>query len=255
VNKETFLNRFCNDLRNSFNTVKIENGNIYINHKGFDIHLPNDLYLEYMRDGNYGELLSMYTDLIKNQIMQQCHKIDIDRILPVIRKKNFAGRNDKMFIKKEIGADLYKYYVEDMGEVWRYITHQDAMNNDLEISQIEEYAQNNINKFSNILVPLDEELRIHMLKFENSIGSNIFFNTQIQKHIKNISNKKDALIAFPNETTFLVCSNNSVYQDALSEIVEFDPGIEKTISKRIYKIEDGKLSFADNKETKLRLVK
>ncbi|WP_165000437.1 DUF1444 family protein [Anaerophilus nitritogenes] len=255
MNKDTFINKFCNDLRNSFDTVKFKDETIYITHKGFDIHLPNDLYLEYMRDGNYNKLLNTYIDLIENQIMQQCHKIDIDRILPVVRKQGFAGKNDDMFIKKELGADLYTYFVEDMGEVWRYITHQDAMNNDLSLSEIEEYAQNNINKFSNILVPLDEELKIYMLKFENSIGSNIFFNTQIQQQIKKISNKKDALIAFPNETTFLVCSNNSVYQDVLSEIVEFDPGIEKTISKRIYKIEDGKLSFADNKETKLRLVK
>jgi uncharacterized protein YtpQ (UPF0354 family) len=255
VNKDAFINRFCNDLRDSFDTVKIENGNIYISHKGLDIHLPEDLYLEYIRDGNYDKLLNMYTDLIKNQIVKQEHKIDTNKILPVIRKKNFAGRNDKMFIKKELGADLYKYYVESMGEVWRYITHQDARNNDLSLSEIEEYAQNNINKFSNILVPLDEELKIHMLKFENTIGSNIFFNTQIQQQIKKISNKRGAVLAFPNETTFLVCSNNSVYQDALSEIVEFDPGIEKTISKRIYRFKDGKLSFAEDNKTKLKLVK
>lgn len=255
MDKDTFINRFCNDLRNSFDTVKFKDETIYITHKGFDIHLPNDLYLEYIRDGNYDELLSMYNHLIKNQILEQQHKIDTNKILPTIRKKNFAGRNDKMFIKKELGADLYKYYVEDMGEVWRYITHMDLEKNDLKFSEIEEYAQNNINKFSNILVPLDEELRIYMLKFENSIGSNIFFNTQIQQQIKKISNKRGAVLAFPNETTFLVCSNNSVYQDALSEIVEFATGIEKTISKRIYKFKDGKLSFIDNKETKLRLVK
>lgn len=32
MNKETSVKRFCNDLRKSFNIVKIENENIYISY-------------------------------------------------------------------------------------------------------------------------------------------------------------------------------------------------------------------------------
>jgi uncharacterized protein YtpQ (UPF0354 family) len=256
VNKESFINRFCNDLKKLFDSIKVKDNNIYIIEKGMDIYIPvEDIYREYMMINDYKVIKEKYIQLIKNEILRCNHKIDTSTIIPVIRRKDFAGRNDKMFVKKNLGADINIYYAEDRGELLRYITYGDLENNNLDLEEVEKIATENINRFGNTLVPMDNEIKVFGLKFENEIGISVFLTDAIQKQINKIGKNRGVLIGFPNETMFLVAEDNKFYFDIMQDLAKYGIHLEKSVSDKIYRYKNGKLQFADIGDLHLKVVK
>ncbi|WP_277668778.1 DUF1444 family protein [Caproiciproducens galactitolivorans] len=233
-----FTNRIIQDLKKEFNEVRLdEKDRIYIGSEFTNASLPiRTMYQEYQIVG-YQKNLQNYIKIISDILNCYKFKLSLSNVFPFVKTKEFGEDIHHNFVKEDLFCNLSLFYVVDMGEVFRFVLHDDLKNANIDLKRLKNESMKNLNKMTNLLSRLDDKPHIYTLRFNSDFGASLFLTENIQQQIK----KKigtDILFCMPSCTRFICTAydehmlNTNLY--ILRQLIDEDEDINK-ISKNIYR--------------------
>lgn len=255
INKNKYIDRFLQELEKVFDNIKVEQNNLFITKGNLDISIPvSDMHREFITKG-YEEAKGNYIEIIERVMEEKKATINLDEVRPIIKNKSFYLENKMKFIKDELagGADVEVLFALDKGSCWKYLTIEDIKNSQISIAKVKKVAYANINKLTNGLVCMDNDIEIYRLKYETDLGASILLSFAMQEQIKSTVGK-DVLIAMPSEGMLLVAKYSYSYLDIMQILIDSEVNEDARLSKKLYRYRDGKLQPV-NMNRRLELVR
>ncbi|SHJ79828.1 Protein of unknown function [Paramaledivibacter caminithermalis DSM 15212] len=254
MNQGKFISKFKIDLEKEFGAVKIKDNNIFLRIKNTEVCCSlQDVYRDYIISGDYNNVKDRYIELIWDVISKQHYKINLDVIFPVLRPCTFGGDNAGKFYREKFAEDIMIYFVEDKDELWKYLTLKEIEDSGYSVEEIKNKAFQNINKITNSLNVLDENIRIYSLAFDNQLGSSIILSEKFRKQLDKIG--KDLLVAIPAQDALLVSKYTYQNRYIMKNLVKVEIEEKYRISNKLYRYKNNKIMLVKDKNVNLQLVK
>lgn len=227
-----------NDIKKTYEKSIINEEVLIINHDCYEISiLLKDSYESYCFLGDYRIYFEHLLTNIEEHINKHKFRLNPDRIYPMIKSKDFGKNETFPFIRDNLFLDLDVLYVQDMGEMYRYISDNDILENE----GIRLSAYNNLKKISNTLIEIDMD--IYMYKFESDFNSSMILKEDEMKRIINkVGNK--FLMAIPNGITLILAADYLNNYSVISRLIR-EEEYKNKISDKIYRCINGIWTYAD----------
>jgi uncharacterized protein YtpQ (UPF0354 family) len=176
---------------------------------------------------------------IEENLDKLIFKINYDKVYPMIKKWDFGVDVDTKFYKEHFMLDLYTFYVQDMGETFRFISQDDIT----DINLLKSRTRENLLNIGNSIVKLDADCTVYTFKNITDLTSSFFLLKDIQNEIiKKVGTRY--LFTISSDCTVLISKDYPEYIDMLQALMLRDPGVHK-ISDKVYRYNNGRYEYAD----------
>lgn len=230
-----FKLRFYNDVLSIYPNAELDNNTIIIVCEYLEISISlHDAYSTFEMLGEYNVTLMKFLKNIEHYKNEHKFKINYDCIYPTIRSKTF-GKGEKFpFFRYDFFLDLDVLYIQDMGEMFRFLSEDDVAQDEDKIKQM---AIGNLEKTLNPLVQIEKGVDVYTYKYLTDFNSTrILLDSEINRVKKILGNS--FLVAIPNTTNIFFSKDNASYQGLIENLIKIDPG-EYKISTNIYRYNNG----------------
>lgn len=234
-----FKIKLLNDIQNIYADACIEKEDLVIKLAYYEVTISlKDGYDLYSVIQDYNSYLRNLLENINEYLNEHKFKIEPKQIFPLVRSKNF-GLNEG-FARDNLFLDLDILYVQDMGEMYRYIYSKEMD----KFKNIKEYAFNNLSKITNGLIEID--MNIYMYKFANDFNASmLLLGDEFDKIVEKVGDR--FLMSVPNSMMLTIATDNPINYDILSKLINEQENEDKTnmITDRIYRYNNGVWSYAN----------
>ena len=227
-----FLIKTLNDFRKIYQNVEATENILKITQGSVEVQvLLIEMHNHCLEIGDYKKFIGEYRNCIDNLLKQNVYKVNYDMVFPVVRKKDEF--EDALFFSMPLFEDLSMYFVEDMGELFRFI----AKNDKVDFNILYDKSFENLNKLVNPLNKLHEGLDIYCLRYSSDLVSSMFLNKSTERNIIKLFGLSH-IFTIPAASTLLVAANTKENVSILKELVktEDDPN---RISDKIIEFNKG----------------
>lgn len=236
LGRDEFIKKFCVDIGREFEEVFLDNYIIKVGkaENGLEVNVDK-IYYDYNCIRDYNEILESNIKIFKKVLDTYRYKINYDDVLPIIKLKDFGSNADVEFISESLGlnTDLSIFYVQDMGEMFRFITETDASDYD----KLRRYAMYNINKMTNKIEKLDPAVSIYSFRFATDNNASLILNDSIKKQLEKRLGKIYYFMLI-SENTALFSAPIPTYIPVLKNLSLIDANPHK-ISDKVYICDNG----------------
>jgi len=230
---DEFTEKILYDFKKVFPEVKVGEDLIHLGYGVTYVELPlGSMYREYQMT-DYCNTKELYVKIASEILNKYKFKVDYANVYPILKRHDFGIKSKVKFYRKKAFLDIDILFVSAMGEIFRFFP-TDAV---VYFSLLERKAEENINKISAAIVPLDTGMQVYTLRYTTDYASSLLLsetmNKQIQRKIGD-----DILIAVPSNSFFLVAKFSYCNQQLLKYLVETDTDPNK-VSNVVYRRKDG----------------
>lgn len=237
-----FKTEIFNDLVKIYPTARLIGDTIKISNDDVQVSIPiGTSYMSYTVNEEYKEVEESLLEAIEEALKNSTFEIDYNNVYPFIKNADFGKRDNLKFYREHFALDLDILYVSDMKESLRFVLQSD----NVDFKKMREAAFNNLNRLGNILMKVDKDFEIYVLRFDSSFAAALTLSDEIQRQIKKKVGK-NYLMAIPSSSTLIVAKNIQGYKDILKHIIDTESDPNK-ISDNIYLYKNGKYEYAEYK--------
>ncbi|MDK2919831.1 MAG: hypothetical protein PWQ37_2564 [Candidatus Petromonas sp.] len=230
---QEFTEKISYDFKKVFPEVKVGENLIHLGSGVTYVELPlGSMFREYQMT-DYCNTKELYVKIASEILDKYKFKVDYANVYPILKRHDFGINSKVQFYRKKAFLDIDILFVSDMGETFRFFTTDD----DVDFSLLERKAEENINKISAALVPLDKGMQVYTLRYTTDYASSLLlskvFNKQIQSKVGD-----DILIAVPGNSSIFIAKFSYYNQELLKYLIETDSDPNK-VSDAVYRRKDG----------------
>jgi len=234
-----FKKKIASDLKRKYSSVVEEENKLIIATNTFEITVPlTDSYGEYEVCQNYEFIYHNLLIHLEECLADYHQELDYDRVFPCLRKYS----EDDLFISEPFQLDLAIYYVQDLGDSYRFIERSDV--NDFE--KLKKHALKNLKNTSYKWSKIDPNHSLWSFEEVSDYSATLIILSEVRADLESKLGS-EFYISFSSATSILAGACTILDYTLLKKLVEFDPDYNK-ISDEIYLYKSGHLSYVYPKD-------
>lgn len=244
MTQEQFYIKFFTDMHESYNIMFAENGICQFSHKTSDlIHIDffskEYIYQQYQVFNSYNDFKKNIVETLEAVMGEYQFHIIEGNIMPLVKPRHFSvsGIN---FVRDEVkNTDLDFLYVQDTGNVYKFISEEDLKRDGIESEELKKRAWSNLNKITMPLLKLEEDI-FSICGFDNA--ATVVFLRNAQSRIERKLKTKDWIFSIPSSSNLLIAKFSYFNVSLLKSLQEAADSDINKITNTIYRMKDGVLS-------------